>query len=98
MEIRYGGEDLRRLAVDPAYEGGHSPAIVKVYRKRVQLIQNAADERDFYALKSLHYEKLKGARANQRSMRLNEKWRLVLEITDGATGKYVHIVAIEDYH
>jgi proteic killer suppression protein len=98
MEIQYGDDDLHRLAVDPAFEGGYPPSVVKVYRKRIQLIKGAADERDFYALRSLHYEKLKGQRAHQRSMRLNDQWRLVLELIDGNSGKLVRIAAIEDYH
>jgi len=56
------------------------------------------DEREFYALKSLHFEKLKGDRAHQRSMRLNSQWRLILEFEEDSDGKIAVIVSIEDYH
>jgi proteic killer suppression protein len=69
-----------------------------VYRRRLQLIRAAPDERDFYAMKSLHYEKLKGARQHQRSMRLNDRLRLIVELADNESDKRVRIVAIEDYH
>jgi len=31
-------------------------------------------------MKSLHYEKLRGKRDGQRSIKLNDQWRLILEI------------------
>jgi Txe/YoeB family toxin of Txe-Axe toxin-antitoxin module len=52
----------------------------------------------FYAQKSLRFEKLKGKRDHQRSMRINDQWRLILEIEGTAPKKTVRIVGIEDYH
>ena len=49
-------------------------------------------------MKSLHYEKLKGDLAGQRSMRLNDQWRLILRLEEDDTGKLVVIVSIADYH
>jgi len=80
MEIRFGNEDLDRLWVDPKYDGGYPSAVIKAYRKRIQFIWAAMDERDFYQMKSLRFEKLKGKRKNQHSMRLNDQWRLILEL------------------
>ena len=62
------------------------------------MIRGAPDERTFYALKSLHFERLKGNRSHQHSMRLNRQWRLILEFDDSGSVKVVCIVAIEDYH
>ncbi len=47
---------------------------------------------------SLHYEKLKGDREGQRSMRLNDQWRLILRVTQVEPGKLVVIISIVDYH
>ena len=58
----------------------------------------AEDERTFYALRSLRYEKLKGQRQHQRSIRLNDQWRLIVEIQKEASEAVVKIVKIEDYH
>jgi proteic killer suppression protein len=57
----------------------------------------AADERDLYGLKSLHYEKLKGDRSHQRSLRLNQQFRLIVEL-ERHNGKTVAIIEIVDYH
>lgn len=98
MNVTFASDDLDRLEIDPSFSGGWPEAVVKVYRKRLGTIRGARDERDFYALQSLRYEKLKGKRQHQRSMRLNAQWRLVLEIEEGPDGKRVKLVGIEDYH
>lgn len=98
MEVEFADDGLDRLETDAGYDMGHSPGVVKAYRKRLQFIRDAADERDFYAMKSLHFEKLRGSREGQRSMRLNEQYRLILELVETRTGKLVRIVAVEDYH
>jgi toxin HigB-1 len=102
MEVEFEDSSLLRLEQDATYDAGHDSAIVRKFRMRMQTIRAAVDERVFYELKSLHYEKLKGDRAGQRSMRLNDQWRLILKLKkeeDGkAVAKVVVIVSIADYH
>jgi toxin HigB-1 len=98
VDVRFDDEGLDRLETDPAYNGRFSPAVVKAFRKRMQAIRAAGDERTFYAMKSWHFEKLKGDRAHQHSIMLNDQWRLVLEFEGQAPSKRVVIKGIEDYH
>lgn len=98
MEVRFNDDCLDRLEVDPDEDCGFSEAVVTVFRKRMQMIRAAPDERAFYQLRSLRFEKLKGSRKHQYSMRLNDQWRLILEFEGGAPNKVVVVVAIEDYH
>ena len=98
MDVEFADEELRRLYVEQGFTAGFSKDIVKRYRKLVQAIIAAVDERTFYAMKSLHYEKLKGNRSHQRSMRLNRQWRLILELREESPKKIVVIISIEDYH
>ncbi|NJC02622.1 plasmid maintenance system killer protein [Xanthomonas sp. 3272] len=49
-------------------------------------------------MKSLHYEKLKGDREGQRSMRLNSQWRLIMRLEEDTLGRTVVVVSISDYH
>ena len=98
MDITFSDDDLDRLEVEPGFDMGLPEGVVRVYRKRLQVIRSAPDERDFYALKSLHYEKLKGGRQHQRSMRLNAQYRLIVECDGSAQDRRVVIVGIEDYH
>lgn len=98
MEVAFEDASLQKLELDPTYTAGLDAAIVKVFRKRMQFIRAAVDERAFYAMKSLHYEKLKGHRDGQRSMRLNDQWRLLLRLQENEAGKLVVVVSISDYH
>ncbi len=98
MEVTFVDGDLDRLENDPSFGKGLPEGVVKAYRKRMQTIRSAVDERDLYALKSARFEKLRGKRQHQHSMRLNDQYRLVLELGAGTSDKRIKIVGIEDYH
>ena len=98
VNVRFADDDLDRLETDRQFDGGCAPGIVKAFRKRMQQIRAAPDERPFYTQRSLRFEKLQGKRSHQYSMRLNDQWRLILEFEGEGTDKVVIIVAIEDYH
>jgi proteic killer suppression protein len=98
MDVTFKDQSLDRLEVDPAYSAGLGNAVVKAYRKRMQQIRAATDERTFYASRALNFEKLKGSREGQYSMRLNDQWRLIVELKGEAPRKTVHVVEIADYH
>lgn len=98
MDVVFQDELLQQVEIDPNTDCGHGEAVTNGFRKRMQSIRAALDERDFYAQKSLRFEKLKGQRDHQRSMRINDQWRLIVEIEGTAPKKTVRIVGIEDYH
>ncbi len=99
MRVSFRSADLDRLETEAGFDGGHAPGVVSAYRKRMQQIRAALDERAFYALKSLRFKRLQGKRSHQRAMRLNDQWRLILEFEEtGGKGKTVVVVGIEDYH
>ncbi len=98
MEVEFDDDDLDRLEIDPQFTAGFSQEIVRAYRKRMQQIRAFRDERDFMQLKSLHFEKLKGDRHGQHSVRLNLQWRLILEIRGNHPCKVIGIIEIVDYH
>ena len=98
MEVTFRDSSLDRLEVDAKFDARFSRAVVKAFRKRMQLIRAAEDERAFYAMKSLHFEKLKGDREGQRSMKLNDQWRLVLTLDKEGEKTVVEVLGIEDYH
>jgi proteic killer suppression protein len=98
MHVRFMDSRLDRLETDANYNARFSEPIVTAFRKRMQIIRAAPDERVFYTLKSLHFEKLQGKRSHQYSMRLNDQWRLIVELQGKAPNKLVVISSIEDYH
>lgn len=98
MEVRFAQADLERLEMDAGFNGGFGVEIVRAYRKCMQLIRSAPDERDLYAFRSRRFERLKGSRSNQHSLRLNDQWRLIVEIVKGQPKNTVRVIEIEDYH
>ena len=97
MGVRFKDDDLAEVEEGPG-DGGLSQSLAKSFRKRMQFIRAAQDERDFYAMRSMRSEKLKGARDHQYSIRLNDQWRLILEFEGKGEDRKVVIVGIEDYH
>ena len=98
MDVSFKDQSLDRLETDASFSGGYGGDVVRAYRKTMLHIRSARDERTFYARKSFHFEKLKGDREDQYSMRLNDQWRLIIELHGTAPSKVVHIVEIVDYH
>lgn len=98
MKVRFHDERLGQFETDPTYLGGFDKAIARAFRKVINVIRCAVDERDIRAMKSLRFEKLKGDRAHQSSLRLNDQWRLIIEIEEDQPKNTIVVVAIEDYH
>ncbi len=96
MEVEFDDKDLAHVERDPAATVGHGNAVDRGFRKLMRIIRAAVDERDFYALKSLHFEKLEGS-DTERSMRINKQWRLVVELR-GRAPKKVGVIGVRDYH
>jgi proteic killer suppression protein len=101
MKLRFDDAKLLRMATDPNYDGGFSHSLADSFRAIVQLISDAPNETAFYFFKGLRFERLKGKRSDQHSMRLNRQFRLILIIEKppkGMIGNTIAIKNIEDYH
>jgi toxin HigB-1 len=98
MDVAFKDRSLDRLETDAGFSAGFSDAIVRAYRKAMQHIRAASDERTLYVRRSFRFEKLKGTREGQYSMRLNDQWRLILELGGQGPKKTVYVVQITDYH
>ena len=98
MEVEFADEDLDKLETDPQATGGFQSPVVRGYRKAMQYIRAAQDERDLYAAKGLRFEKLDGKRKGQRSLRCNDQYRLIIELVGDGQKKKVRVIEIVDYH
>ena len=98
MEVCFGDDALDRLEVDPKFTARLPAEVVKAYRKVLNFIRQAADERDLRSWKALHFEKLEADKEGQYSLRLNRQWRLVVEFEGQSPTKTVVIRKIEKYH
>jgi proteic killer suppression protein len=98
LHVEYHDEVLRRLAEESAFAPkGWDRRVVISYRKKLQIIYAAKDERDLYAMRGLRLERLTGDRQGDSSIRLNDQFRLILTFrTDG--DRVAVILEIVDYH
>ena len=64
-------EDVRSRSIPPDLES-------RVFRK-LQMIDDAATDRDLRVPPSNHFEKLRGKLAEFHSIRVNQQWRLIFK-------------------
>ncbi len=99
MRIEFQDDGLRRLYEEP---GSRTPRfgteLLRSYRKVLGIVQEANDERDLRAMKSLHFEKLKGDRIGQYSLQIYQKWRLVFLLATVEGEQQIVIIEVVDYH
>jgi proteic killer suppression protein len=62
----------------------------------MQLIRAVQSGQDVRALKSLRFERLKGGRGHQHSIRLSGRWRRHLGFRDQAPSRVAVAVRVED--
>jgi len=101
VEVIHKDDELEQLEFDPRFTANLSQALVKAFRKKMQAIRAANDERDLHRQRSNNFEELQGRRKGQYSIRLNDQYRLAFEFSKGAASsqvKTVTIIGIEDYH
>jgi proteic killer suppression protein len=98
MEVVFADPSLDRLETDPEYTVGLGPAVDKGFRKIMQIIRAASDERDLYSMRGLRFEHLKHDRPGFYSMRINNQYRLILTLIGEGRNKKVGVHEIVDYH
>lgn len=98
MRFTFKSHKLEKLYYENSDDHRYIKAVVDAFFDVMAMIEAAPDIRDLYALKGLHFEKLKGRRKEQHSIRLNSQFRLIVTVERDDQGKYLFIINIEDYH
>ncbi len=98
MQVEFKDRTLALIESDRAGEVKLPIAVINSCRDKLVVIRAAPDERTLRNWRSLHYEKLKGERKSQRSIRLNQQYRMVFTIDATIKPPKMTILAIEDYH
>lgn len=101
MDVRHDDPELEKAETDPNYNGGLDLKVVRAIRKVLSIIRNIVEnETQLYGRKGLRFEKLKGNRSHQHSLRLNDQWRLIVEIEKrpGPNSNVCVVKGFEDYH
>jgi proteic killer suppression protein len=98
MDVRHDDDDLARLERDPGFTNGMDRQLVRSFRKAMILVRGIENEKGLYSWPSLHFEKLKGDRKHQRSIRLHGGFRLIVDIEERANGNCMVVKEIDNYH
>lgn len=98
VRFRFSNKKLEALYTAEKDAHKFDRAVVDAFFDVMAMIEAAKDERDLYGLKSLHFEKLKGDRKGQHSLRLNQQWRLIVLIESDDQGNVIVVVDLVDYH
>jgi toxin HigB-1 len=98
MRFRHANKTLQRMDEEPGFHGGFSPGLVQAFEKRMHAIRQATNENTLRAVKSFRFERLKGKRRSEYSIRLNDQFRLIFQIEKEDGGNRLVILNIEDYH
>ena len=99
MRLEFEDDDLRRLYEEPDFNLPRlGKDLTKAFRKKITFLLSAKSELDLRNYRALHYEKLKGDREGQHSIRLNQQWRLILTVERDDQGGLLIVVGIVDYH
>lgn len=98
MDIEFRDRRLALIRTDRAAETRLPISVIKSCREKLIVIAAAPDVRTLRNWKSLHFERLKGDRAEQCSIRLNDQWRLVFELDENRSPPAVIVIAVDDYH
>jgi proteic killer suppression protein len=98
MDVEFRDSGLAIIETDRAIETKLPIAVITSCRQKLVVLRAAPDERTLRNWKSLHYEKLEGARVGQRSIRLNKQWRLVFTLDSKVNPPKITVLSIEDYH
>jgi len=98
--MRYRFKKKKLEDIYTTEKGAHKyPAeVIEAFFEAMAVIAAAHDERDLYALKGFHFEKLSGDRKGEHSLRLNKQYRLIVTFEKDANGKFVLVIDIDDYH
>lgn len=98
MKSRFTDKKLERLYTEEKGAKKFPKAVVENFFHVMGVIDAATSTQDLRALKGLRFEQLKGARAGQSSLRLNDQYRLIVKIETSDDGEEVVVVEIADYH
>ena len=98
MDVRFEDDDLDRLELDEKFNARLPEGIVRSFRKAMQYIRAASDQRDLRLRPGWHFERYR-AEPGCFSLKLNDQYRLIIGFDESAPDRKTAVVfKITDYH
>lgn len=98
MRIVFRDDRLAMVRTERAAETKLPFGVIKSCRDKLIFLEAAPDERSIRNWRSLRFEKMKGDREGQCSIRLNDQWRLVFQLDNDTSPPTLLVLSVEDYH
>lgn len=99
MQVEFRTEKLRKCFEKQALAEKSWPAPVGMrYIQRIQIIQEARSFEDVKAIPMLRVHPLKGNRDGQWSIKLNGKYRLVVELSPDEASVIVYVIEVSNHY
>ena len=97
MKIIFASDSLGLVETEDAGETRLPASVINSARRKLTVLRAASDGRSLQNWKSLRHEVVLGAQQDgQRSIRLNEQYRMVFQINEQHEPPTTTIIAIED--
>jgi len=98
MNVIFINKQFNKIETEHAIDLKLPLNIINTLRKKLVMLRAAPDERTLRNWKSLHYEKMKGDKQDQRSIKLNDQWRMIFTLNNNTDPPTITVIGIDDYH
>lgn len=100
MEVRHVDPDLEDAERNPDYRGGLDHVRVRGLRKVLNIVRSVPNETELRKYAGLRFKKLERDRSHQHSLRINDQWRVIVEIEKrrGSNNNVCAVISVTDYH
>lgn len=96
MIVTFDKDYLRELYETGKGDKKHrfQPDIVKRYKRRIDILKQALNVEELFAIHALNYEVLKGDKAGISSIRVNDQYRIEFTVSNQESETIVYICNI----
>lgn len=94
MEVEFRDTKLELVETDRAAETKLPVGVINSLRNKLRFLRSVPDERSLRNWRSLHYEKMTN---NERSIRINDQYRLIFEIDTTRQPNKLTILRVWDH-
>jgi toxin HigB-1 len=99
VEVVFADKKLELIEdEDRAHELRLPPEVINSCRDKLHKLRQAPDMRTVMNWRGLRYERLKGDRDGQESVRINDQWRIVFVSDTKQIPTRITVLEVEDYH
>lgn len=98
LQVEHADPDLARIETDKGFTAGFDEGIAKKFRYTMQIIRTVSKKKQLYQFNGLRLHALPPPNSHQDSMRLNKKYRLIVEFSGEEPNETVRIIEINNHY